>query len=148
MRLKKLLLAALLLGLVPAAAWAGEHANAPTNTGETGLFTLLSGDTLPQGGWSLGFYYNNWNPVLRQPGFPDQKIFFWNRYDASIGYGLTDRWELAVSVPYDNYAFTESILAPYLQDQRTAFGTLPPRTHIRRAGQSAERPTVATAAGR
>jgi hypothetical protein len=112
MRLKNLLLPMLLsvslLSLLPASAWAGEHADAPTNTGETGLFTLLSGNTLPQGGWDFGVYYNNWNPVLRQPPFPDEKIFFWNETTASIGYGLTDRWELTVSVPYDNYAFTES----------------------------------------
>src|ERR1700716_258068 len=103
MRLKNLLLPALLLGLSPAAAWAGDQANAPTNTGETGLYTLRSGDTLPQGGWDFGVYYNNWNPVLRQPGFSDQKIFFWNEYSARIGYGITDRLELTASVPYDKY---------------------------------------------
>ncbi|HLX08327.1 MAG TPA: hypothetical protein VKY89_10745, partial [Thermoanaerobaculia bacterium] len=134
MRLKNLLVAAL-LGLVPALAWAGEHADAPTNTGETGLFTLQSGETLPQGGWDFSLYYNNWNPVLRQPGFPDQKIFFWNEESASIGYGLTDWWELTLSVPYDNYAFTESQLAPYLLDRRSGLGNLHIGTKFRLFGQ-------------
>lgn len=42
----------------------GEQANAPTACGETGLFTLLSGDTLPQGGWSFGLYYNDWDQLI------------------------------------------------------------------------------------
>ena len=45
-------------------ALAGEEANGPTVTGETGLFTLLSGETLPQGGWSFGLYYNNWDRLI------------------------------------------------------------------------------------
>jgi hypothetical protein len=42
----------------------GEEANAPTACGETGLFTLLSGDTLPTGGWSFGLYYNDWDRLI------------------------------------------------------------------------------------
>jgi len=42
----------------------GEEANAPTACGETGLFTLLSGDTLPPGGWSFGLYYNDWDRLI------------------------------------------------------------------------------------
>ena len=147
MRLKNLLLPMLfsvsLLGLIPAAAWAGEHADAPTNTGETGLFTLQSGNTLPQGGWDFGVYYNNWNPVLRQPGLPDQKIFFWNESSASIGYGLTDRWELTVSVPYDNYAYTTSELAPYLNYRHSGLGNLHIGTKLRLFGQPGDVSTFA-----
>ena len=53
------------------AAPAAEEANAPTVTGETGLFTLLSGDAIPGGNWSFGLYYNNWDRILgedEQPG--------------------------------------------------------------------------------
>ena len=32
--------------------------------GETGLFSLLSGDTLPPGNWSFGLYYNNWDRLI------------------------------------------------------------------------------------
>ncbi|HBL31960.1 MAG TPA: hypothetical protein DD490_34490 [Acidobacteria bacterium] len=107
--------AALLLCLVPGGAMAGEQANAPTVTGETGLFTLLSGETLPRGGWSFGLYYNNWDrlfdlgPVFGRSG--DQELSLdWNRLNASVGYGLTDRWELSVSLPYDDFDFDEDDL--------------------------------------
>jgi len=142
MRLKTLLLMAL-LGLSPVLASAGEQANAPTATGETGLFTLLSGDTLPQGGWDFGVYYNNWNPVLKQPGFPDQRIFFWNQTSASIGYGLLDRWELTVSVPYWNYAFTPGLAAPYLLDERSGLGNLHIGTKVRLFGEPGDFSTFA-----
>ena len=42
----------------------GEQANAATACGETGLFTLLMGDTLPAGGWSFGLYYNDWDRLI------------------------------------------------------------------------------------
>ena len=50
-----------LVSLAPTWASAAEQANAASVTGETGLFTLLTGDTLPRGGWSFGLYYNNWD---------------------------------------------------------------------------------------
>ncbi|HVG09207.1 MAG TPA: OmpA family protein [Thermoanaerobaculia bacterium] len=111
MKKLKLLLLVALVGLWPMLALAGEEANGPTATGETGLFTLLSGETLPQGGWSFGLYYNNWDRLI---DFDDD--FFgedidddgaepsvdWNRISASLGYGITDRWELSLMVPYDD----------------------------------------------
>jgi outer membrane protein OmpA-like peptidoglycan-associated protein len=104
-----------LAGLVPAMAMAqdGEQANAASITGETGLFTLLTGDTLPQHGWSFGIYYNNWDRVidldrsfsLNNKG---QLSLDQNRVSASFGYGITDRWEASVSVPFDNYKYDEN----------------------------------------
>jgi outer membrane protein OmpA-like peptidoglycan-associated protein len=110
-----LLLAAMLLSLVPGWAMAGEEANAPTVTGETGLFTLLSGDTLPRGGWSFGLYYNNWDRLFDLPDGVgrddrDELSLDWNRLSASVGYGITDRWELSVSAPYDDFDFDEDDL--------------------------------------
>ena len=43
----------------------GEEMNAPTACGETGLFSLLSGDTIPPGTASFGLYYNNWDRMIR-----------------------------------------------------------------------------------
>src|SRR5262249_7870750 len=63
--LRRRVLLVALMGLVPALASAGEQANAPTVTGETGYFNLLTGDTLPQAGWSFGLYYNNWDRVFK-----------------------------------------------------------------------------------
>ena len=56
-----------LVSLAPTWASAAEQANAASVTGETGLFNLLTGDTLPQGGWSFGLYYNTGRLV----DFPD-----------------------------------------------------------------------------
>ncbi len=97
-----------LLGLVPALASAGEQANAPTATGETGYFTLLTGDTIPEHGLSFGLYYNNWDRIYKggsflPPGISKKPAFDWDHFDASVGFGITDRWEASVAVPYDNY---------------------------------------------
>ncbi len=120
-RLNLLILVALLC-LAPTLASAGEQANAPTMTGETGLFTLLSGETLPQGGWSFGLYYNNWDRTLGVSGFPNpddphspncpacKSSFDWNRLSASLGYGITDRWELSVMAPYDDFEYNNDTL--------------------------------------
>ena len=104
MKKLNLLLLVALVGLWPMLASAGEEANGPTATGETGLFTLLSGETLPQGGWSFGLYYNNWDRILEIDGFnPEEDISVdWNRLSASLGYGITDRWEMSLMVPYDD----------------------------------------------
>ena len=49
----------------------GEQANAPTACGETGLFSLMTGDTLPAGNWSFGLYYNNWDQMI---DFSDRQV--------------------------------------------------------------------------
>jgi outer membrane protein OmpA-like peptidoglycan-associated protein len=99
----------MLLSLVPALGFAGEEANGPTVTGETGLFTLLTGDTLPRGGVSFGLYYNNWDRLV-DFGVGNEVSVDWNRLSASFGYGITDRWEVSVSLPYDDYMFDEDDL--------------------------------------
>jgi OOP family OmpA-OmpF porin len=82
---------------------------APTTTGETGLFTLLSGQNAPAGAWSFSLYYNNWDRVLDDSLFsavPEEDLGIdWNRLSASVGYGITDNFELSVSVPYERLQF-------------------------------------------
>jgi hypothetical protein len=111
MTVKAVLLTALLV-LGPAALCMGQTPipEAPTATGETGLFNLLSGETLPRGSWSFGLYYNNSDRLhdLDSNFFPDADDLEmeWHRISASLGYGITDRWEVAVQVPfYDSYSF-------------------------------------------
>ncbi|HVR99768.1 MAG TPA: OmpA family protein [Thermoanaerobaculia bacterium] len=99
----------MLLSLVPALGFAGEEANGPTVSGETGLFTLLTGDTLPRGGVSFGLYYNNWDRLV-DFGVGNEVSVDWNRLNASLGYGITDRWEVSVSVPYDDIMYDEDDL--------------------------------------
>ncbi|MEO8504270.1 MAG: OmpA family protein [Acidobacteriota bacterium] len=107
MKTRIALLAGMMLA-IPVVVSAGEQANAPTLTGETGLFSLYTGDTLPQGEWSLGFYASNWDRLtqdkfLRPGGDVDNLGIDWTRASASIGYGITDRWELSLMVPYDDF---------------------------------------------
>jgi len=109
MKLRCILPVALVVGLAPAMATAqtAEQANSASVTGQTGYFTLLSGDTLPRGGWSFGLYYNNWDRLL-DLGVDideDDASVDWNRLSASFGYGLTDRWEVSVMAPYEDYKF-------------------------------------------
>ncbi len=115
------------LCLVPGAAFAGIEANAPTATGETGLFTLFTGDTLPRGEWSFGTYYNNWDRLIDIKDFPtrrnDELSFDWNRLSASLGYGVTDRFEIALSLPYDDFDFDEGDL-PGLRLDDSGIGNL------------------------
>jgi len=100
MKLQRGLLGVVLaLLLVAGVAVADESVNAPTITGETGYFSLFTGDTLPQGAMSFGIYYNNWDRVFE---FDDTADLDWNRLSASFGYGFTDDFEMSVMVPYEN----------------------------------------------
>ena len=94
---------AALLTAVPAAAQ--PDSQAPTITGETGGFNLLSGDTLRQGDWSFGLYANNWDRLIEVGDDETEISIDWTRLSASLGYGITDRWEFSVMVPYEDYNF-------------------------------------------
>jgi len=83
---------------------------APTSSGETGLFTVITADTLRRGDWSFGIYLNNWDlEAAREPaGFTipsaresDAMGYDLYRLSASVGYGLTDNWEVTASLPWD-----------------------------------------------
>jgi outer membrane protein OmpA-like peptidoglycan-associated protein len=105
MKAKHVLLATALC-LAPALASADELSIAPTVTGETGLFTLFSGDTLPQGGWAFGLSLSNVDRVLESSILSeDDKGLDWTTFRASLGYGITDSWEMSVMVPYEDFNF-------------------------------------------
>ena len=106
-----LALALTALASVPAPAQQGQG---PTVTGETGLFTLLDGFTLPRGGWSFGVYYNNWDRLVAPiPGsgplapLSDDWDYDWNRLSASVGYGISDRFEVSVMLPWEDISETD-----------------------------------------
>lgn len=136
-----------LLGLAPSVAMAGEQANAASVTGETGLFSLLTGDTLPRGGWSFGLYYNNWDRVIDlEPAFSlndnSQLSLDWNRLSASVGYGITDRWELSVMVPYENFNYDENDVL-FRLDDGDGVGNVRVGTKLRLFGAQGDRSTLA-----
>ena len=81
---------------------------APTASGETGLFNVITADTLRHGDWSFGVYYQDWDLEAAKapfiiPSARKNKNMGYDLYrlNASIGYGLTDNWEISASLPYD-----------------------------------------------
>src|SRR5262249_27668441 len=93
------------LGLIASAGFADDGANGPTITGETGYFSLFTSTSLPQGEWSFGLYYNNWDravaPAPTPPGFTNDMGYDFHRLSASLAYGFTDSFEMSVMAPYD-----------------------------------------------
>ena len=144
MKKLKLLFLVALVGIWPILASAGEEANGPTVSGETGLFTLLSGETLPQGGWSFGLYYNNWDRLIDFDDdlFGDNDLepsVDWNRLSASLGYGITDRWEFSVMVPYDDLEVDDDDL--FFDDaDASGLGNVRVGTKFRLTGNPGARP--------
>ncbi|MEA2336524.1 MAG: hypothetical protein QOE82_531, partial [Thermoanaerobaculia bacterium] len=72
---------------------------APTSSGETGLFNVITADTLRRGDWSFGVYYQNWDLEAARAPFdiPSARAHKNMGYDlyrlnASVGYGVTDNW--------------------------------------------------------
>lgn len=82
---------------------------APTTTGETGLFTTLTGDQLRAGDWDFGIYLQNWRVsaaparAYARPSARAYKDYGYDRdqLEASIGWGITDRWEVSASLPFE-----------------------------------------------
>ena len=82
---------------------------APTHSGQTGLFETVTADTLRRGQWSFGVYFNDWDLTAgeaRDFAPPSAREYQDMSYDlyrlsASIGVGLTDRWEVSAMLPWD-----------------------------------------------
>jgi outer membrane protein OmpA-like peptidoglycan-associated protein len=95
---------------------------APTVSGQTGLFETVTADTLRQGQWSFGIYYNNYDylaaparelaPLSRRE-YRDMDIEH-DQLSASIGVGLTDRWEVSAMIPYVRIENNAGDLAGYV----------------------------------
>jgi outer membrane protein OmpA-like peptidoglycan-associated protein len=82
---------------------------APTACGQTGLFNVVTADTLHRGDWSFGVYLNDYDlsagparafvPLSAR----DYKDMGYDQYrlSTSIGYGINDRWEVSAMLPWD-----------------------------------------------
>lgn len=81
---------------------------APTASGQTGLFNVVTGNTLHHGDLSFGIYINGYplesaeSPIVI-PSARDNRAmdYYLTRVSASVGYGLTDRWEVSAMLPWD-----------------------------------------------
>jgi len=81
---------------------------APTASGQTGLFNVVTGNTLHRGDLSFGIYINGYTLEAADSGvvIPSARTnrpmdYYLTRLSGSIGYGLSDRWEVSAMVPYD-----------------------------------------------
>ncbi|HKS21967.1 MAG TPA: hypothetical protein VJZ76_04150, partial [Thermoanaerobaculia bacterium] len=81
---------------------------APTASGQTGLFNVVTGNTLHRGDLSFGIYVNGYpleaaeSPIVIPSARENRPIdYYLTRLSASIGYGLSDRWEVSAMLPYD-----------------------------------------------
>jgi outer membrane protein OmpA-like peptidoglycan-associated protein len=81
---------------------------APTASGETGLFNVITADTLRRGDWSFGVYYQAWNleaakaPFIIPSARKNQNMGYdLAQLEGSVGFGVTDNWEISASLPYD-----------------------------------------------
>lgn len=115
MRVFSMVCVAFLLAPVVSAQSADEVVvglEAPTLTGESGLFETITADTIGRGEWTLGLYhdvsvfeagsellFSIENPPVRGRPYEDM-IVDQARSSASIGFGITDRWEMSLSLPY------------------------------------------------
>ncbi len=82
---------------------------APTWSGETGLFNTVTANTLHRGDMSFSVYAQNYR-LLAGPAqafaLPSARRYRdygydQDRFSASLGYGLTDRWEVSAAVPFE-----------------------------------------------
>jgi len=81
---------------------------APTASGQTGLFNVVTGNTLHRGDLSFGIYINGYPLEAADSGIviPSARSnrpmdYYLTRLSGSVGYGLSDRWEVSAMVPYD-----------------------------------------------
>jgi outer membrane protein OmpA-like peptidoglycan-associated protein len=82
---------------------------APTWTGETGLFSTVTANTLHQGDLSFSVFAQNYRLLAGPaPDFVPASArryrdygYDLDRFSASVGFGLTDRWEFSAALPFD-----------------------------------------------
>ena len=120
MRLKHRLLFSLLCILISAGSVLAQDAMLPTSedqlrmfaptwSGQTGLFETVTADTLRRGDWSFGVYFNDYDLLageardLAPPSAREYEDLSYDLYrtSASIGVGITDRWELSAVLPWE-----------------------------------------------
>ncbi len=97
-------------------------ATAPTVFGETGLFQTMSGSTVDRGNWTFSTYlaqsrYTMAPAVELAPPSArahEDMVVNENRFSASIGYGITDRWEVTLQLPLVSIQGNEGDRAGYL----------------------------------
>ena len=81
----------------------------PTASGQTGLFETVTADTLGAREFSFGIYWNDYDllagpaPEFAPLSARDYQDMSYDQYrlSASVGFGITDRWEVSAMLPWD-----------------------------------------------
>jgi len=107
--MSKRMISGLLLAALIAAPAIAQQGEAPTHTGESGLFTLYDAFGYPAGSWIVGLRYDNWDRLVAPipgrvllPGETDNWDYDHNRVALNFAYAVTDRFELALSAPWES----------------------------------------------
>ena len=125
------------LVLLPAGAGANDGNAATSASGQKGLYNLIYGDNLCHGQWAFSTYYNKWDRRIQS----DKELLvidpLWTDWDMdveratlAIGYGLTDKIELSLMLPYWSFD-GEKIEGPFQSK-----GLLNGKTFVGRIDQS------------
>lgn len=101
----------------PSVAEDGQAATAAC--GQKGTFNLIYGDTLCQGQWAFSLYFNKWDRRVQSDPFTQSFDPLWTDWDMdvtrtnlAVGYGITDKVELSLMLPYWTYE-AEDIVGPF-----------------------------------
>lgn len=114
--LAALLVAACLCVLVtPGMALAEDGQAATSACGQKGLFNLIYGETLCKGQWAFSLYYNKWDRRVQADPVTNAYDPLWTDWDMdverlslAVGYGITDKIEFSIMLPYWQYDGEES----------------------------------------
>jgi outer membrane protein OmpA-like peptidoglycan-associated protein len=82
---------------------------APTVSGDTGLFAVRNADMMPEGNFSFGLSWGQWNrtaaPVPFTNALADDPLRYdYQRAGLSVAYGLMSTWEISLSAGSDRYS--------------------------------------------
>ena len=100
---------------------------APTLSGETGLFEITNADTLAAGRFSLALSWSMWpRTAAPLPGSftlaDDPLRYDQQRLGFSVGYGLTNSWEIVVGTGSNRYHADDLIWAGVISGRALAGG--------------------------
>lgn len=101
----------LVVGALGATAALADDGNASTAAnGQKGLFNLNTAETLCEGQWSFSSYYNKWDRRVQSDPYWLSFDPMWSDWDmdverlsVAVGYGVTDRFEVSLMLPYLKY---------------------------------------------
>lgn len=97
----KILVATISVMMLTGVASATGHIYPNSWMGPTGLFSIISADSLPHGDFSLSLYFNNWDRSA--PDSYEDYSYDLTYLSVPIAFGLFDRLELSIAPNYHSF---------------------------------------------